>query len=202
MSSIAEPAEHIVEFFLYVMPGFVALQFYRAKYPARQLSDSLQIAWSLIYGVILAAFVRWVDDCCFHGWLQTKATGFPAFRLVIALMVSGLLGGAILIAAAWCRFEVARRFPRWAGIEPDPQSIWAKINRPSNDYAVVYLDDGSIYLGWIKDFTFDPDADDNDFLLADAKRVDDQLAEKYAVTGRGVYLNTRNVKRIEFVVKA
>jgi hypothetical protein len=64
---------------------------------------------------------------------------------------------------------------------------------------VVYLDDGSIYLGWIKDFTFDPDADDNDFLLADAKRVDDQLAEKYAVTGRGVYLNTRNVKRIEFV---
>ena len=47
MAGIAEPAEHIVEFFLYVMPGFVALQFYRAKYPAKQLSDSLQVAWSL-----------------------------------------------------------------------------------------------------------------------------------------------------------
>ena len=40
---------------------------------------------------------------------------------------------------------------------------------------------------------------DNDFLLAEAKRVDDDLVERYAVTGRGVYLNTRNVKRIEFV---
>jgi len=199
MAGLAESAEHIVEFLLYVMPGFVALQFYRAKYPAKQLSDSLQVAWSLIYGVILAAFVRLIDDRCFHGWLQTKATGFPAFRLVAALMVAGLLGGAVLIAKDWCRFEVARRFPRWAGLAPDPQSIWAKINRPSDDYAVIYLDDGSIYLGWIEDFTFDPDAEDNDFLLADAKRVDDNLVEKYAVTGRGVYLNTRNVKRIEFV---
>jgi len=54
-------------------------------------------------------------------------------------------------------------------------------------------------LGWIKDFTFDPDAEDNDFLLADAKRVDDQLTAQYIVTGRGVYLNTRDVKRIEFI---
>jgi len=74
-----------------------------------------------------------------------------------------------------------------------------KVNRPSNDYAVVYVDDGSIYLGWIKDYTFDPDAEDNDFLLADAKRVDEQLKELYSITGRGVYLSTRNVKRIEFV---
>jgi len=199
MSGVADPAEHIVEFFLYVMPGFVALQFYRAKYPAKQLSESLQVAWSLIYGVIPAAFVRLIDDRLCHGWLQTKATGFPAFRLVMALIVAGLVGGAVLIANDWCRFEVARRFPRWTSLAPDPQSIWAKINRPSDDYAVVYLDDGSIYLGWIKDFTFDPDAEDNDFLLADAKRVDDQLVEKYAVTGRGVYLNTRDVKRIEFV---
>jgi Family of unknown function (DUF6338) len=200
MASVIEPADHIVEFLLYVMPGFVALQFYRAKYPAKKLSDSLQVAWSLIYGVILAAIVRVIDDRCFHGWLQTKTTGFPTLRLVVALMAAGLVGGAVLIAGDWCRFEVARRFPRWAALAPDPQSIWAKINRPSEDYAVVYLDDGSIYLGWIEDFTFDPDAEDNDFLLADAKRVDDELAEKYAVTGRGVYLNTRNVKRIEFVL--
>jgi hypothetical protein len=199
MSSVAEPAEHIVEFFLYVMPGFVALQLYRSKYPAKKLSESLQVAWSLIYGVILAGLVHWIDDRFLHGWLLTSAPGFPTFRFIMALMIFGLLGGAALIAVHWGRFEVARRFPRCAGLAPDPQSIWAKINRPSNDYAVVYLDDGSIYLGWVKDFTFDPDAEDNDFLLADAKRVDDQLKTQYVVTGRGVYLNTRNVKRIEFV---
>lgn len=199
MSSVAEPAEHIVEFFLYVMPGFVALQLYRAKYPAKQLSEFLQVAWSLIYGVILAAFVHWVDDRLLRGCLQTTATGFPRFGFVLALMISGLLGGAALIAVNLGRLGLARHIPWCAGVAPDPQSIWAKINRPSDDYAVVYLDDGSIYFGWIKDFTFDPDAEDNDFLLADAKRVDDELTEKYAINGRGVYLNTRNVKRIEFV---
>ncbi len=198
MPSVAEPAEHIIEFLLYVMPGFVALQLYRAKYPAK-LSEFLQVAWSLIYGVILATFVRWIDERFLHGSLQTKTARFPPFGSVLALIVSGLLGGVILIAVNFARFELAAHFPRCAGIAPDPQSIWAKVNQPSNDYAVVYLDDGSIYLGWIEDFTFDPDAEDNDFLLADAKRVDDELVEKYAVTGRGVYLNTRNVKRIEFV---
>ena len=131
MSGVVEPAEHIVDFFLYVMPGFVALQFYRAKYPAKRLSESLQVAWSLIYGVLLAALVHWIDGRFFNGWLQTNSTGFPAFRLVIALMTSGLLGGAALIAVHWSRFEVARRFPRFTGIAPDPQSIWARINRAS-----------------------------------------------------------------------
>jgi len=63
----------------------------------------------------------------------------------------------------------------------------------------VYLDDGAIYLGWIKEYTFDPDVESNDFLLAGAKRVDDNLNTTYLVNGQGVYLNTRNVKRIEFV---
>jgi hypothetical protein len=76
------------------------------------------------------------------------------------------------------RFKIAAHWSRFEGIAPDPQSIWVKVNRPSNDYAVVYVDDGSVYLGWIKDYTFDPDAEDNDFLLADAKRLDEQLSCK------------------------
>ncbi|MGO9123295.1 MAG: DUF6338 family protein [Terriglobales bacterium] len=195
----AEPAEHLVDFLVYVMPGFIALQLFRAKYPARQLSEFLQVAWSLIYGVILAALVHGVDDRFLHGWLQTNAPGFPKPRFVAALLIAGLCGGVVLIALHFSRFRLAASWPRFAGIAPDPQSIWVKVNRPSNDYAVVYVDDGSIYFGWIKDYTFDPDAENNDFLLADAKRVDERLTEQYSVSGRGVYLNTRNVKRIEFV---
>ncbi|HKM49036.1 MAG TPA: DUF6338 family protein [Terriglobales bacterium] len=196
---VGEPAEHLVDFLVYVMPGFIALQFFRAKYPAKKLSEFLQVAWSLIYGVILAALIRSVDGRFLHGGLHSSAPGFPASRFVIALLLAGLFGGIILVGLYRARFFVAAHWPRWEGIAPDPQSIWAKVNRPTNDYAVVYVDDGSIYFGWIKDFTFDPDAQDNDFLLADAKRVDEQLTEKYSITGQGVYLNTRNVKRIEFL---
>jgi hypothetical protein len=197
--SVAEPAEHLVDFLVYVMPGFIALQVFRASYPAKRLSEFLQVTWSLIYGVVLAALVRSADTNLLHGWLQSGVPGLPAFGFVIALVLSGLLLGIIFIGLHRARFFVATHWSRLEGIAPDPQSIWAKVNRPSNDYAVVYLDDGSIYFGWIEDYTFDPDAEDNDFLLADAKRVDEDLTEKYSVTGRGVYLNTRNVKRIEFL---
>jgi hypothetical protein len=197
--SVAVPVEHLVDFLVYVMPGFIGLQLFRAKYPAKKLSEFLQVAWSLIYGVILATLVRGADGRFLHGWLQSGAQGFAASRFVIALIVAGLLLGLFLIGLNVARFFLAAHVPRLQGIAPDPQSIWAKVNQPSDDYAVVYVDDGSIYFGWIEDYTFDPDAEDNDFLLADAKRVDEQLTEKYSVTGRGVYLNTGNVKRIEFL---
>jgi hypothetical protein len=118
---------------------------------------------------------------------------------VIGLAVAGLLFGTLLIAIRWTRFTLSKKYATFSWLEPDPQSIWRKVNQSSNEYAVVYLDDGAIYLGWIGEYTFDPDAESNDFLLAGAKRVDDQLKTIYLVNGQGVYLNTRNVKRIEFV---
>ena len=64
----------------------------------------------------------------------------------------------------------------------------------------MYLDDGSIYLGIIRQYRSNPNDQDQDFLLAKAQRVDsDKLQPLYPVTGQGVYLNTRNVKRIEYV---
>ncbi|HEX8816593.1 MAG TPA: DUF6338 family protein [Terriglobales bacterium] len=198
-SELADPVEHIADFVLYVMPGFIALQLYRAKYPVKGLSEFLQVSWCLIYGIALAGVVRWTDGRFFHGSLHSAESGFPWLRFIVALAISGLLLGSLLIGIRWARFELARTYARLRALEPDPQSIWAKVNRPSNEYAVVYLDDGSIYLGWIKEYTFDPDAESNDFLLADAKRVNEQLNTIYLINGQGVYLNTRNVKRIEFV---
>jgi hypothetical protein len=54
-------------------------------------------------------------------------------------------------------------------------------------------------MGWIKEFTYDPDSPDNDFLLSMTKRVNDDLTVRYKVDGQGVYINTRNLRRIEFV---
>jgi hypothetical protein len=67
------------------------------------------------------------------------------------------------------------------------------------DWSVVYLDDGSIYLGVVHQYRSNPNDQDQDFLLAKAQRVDDKLQTLYLVTGQGVYLNTRNVKRIEYL---
>jgi hypothetical protein len=198
-AGVADPIEHLADFILYVMPGFIALQLYRAEYPVKGLSEFLQVSWCLIYGIALAGTVRWVDQRFLKGSLHSGDGGLPWLRFIIALAVSGVLLGTLLISVRWSRFALAKKYARLSGLEPDPQSIWAKVNQPSSEYAVVYLDDGAIYLGWIKEYTFVPDAESNDFLLAGAKRVDEQLNSIYLVNGQGVYLNTRNVKRIEFV---
>lgn len=198
-AAVADPIEHLADFILYVMPGFIGLQIYRAKYPVRGLSEFLQVSWCLIYGIALAGTVRWIDGRFLHGFLHSGESGFPWVRFIVALAVAGLALGALLISVRWGRFMLAKRYVALSGLEPEPQSIWAKVNQQSNEYAVVYLDDGAIYLGWISEYTYVPDAESNDFLLSDAKRVDEQLNAIYLVNGRGVYLNTKNVKRIEFV---
>ncbi|MFQ5751924.1 MAG: hypothetical protein ACE5HI_07995 [bacterium] len=65
----------------------------------------------------------------------------------------------------------------------------------SPDSAVVFINDGSIYMGKIDYFTFDPNADNQDFRLINARRINDNLEEMYSVTGVGVYYITR----IEFL---
>jgi len=200
VGGLTDPVEHLADFILYVMPGFVALQVYRAKYPVKGLSEFLQVSWSLIYGLILAGFVRWFDHEVLGDLLHSHESGLPWMRFVLALAIAGVLLGAVLISVRWARFALAKRYKLLNWLEPDPQSIWRKVNQESVEYAVVYLDDGAIYLGWIKEYTFVPDSENNDFLLADAKRVDDRLNTIYVVNGQGVYLNTRNVRRIEFVV--
>ncbi len=185
---VADPVEHLADFLLYVMPGFIALQLYRATYPVKKLSEFLQVSWCVIYGIVLASTVRWFDHRFLNGLLHSDEAGLPWLRFVVALAVAGLLFGTLLIVVRSVRFTLSRKYARLSGLRPDPQSIWAKVNQSSTEYAVVYLDDGAIYLG-----------ESNDFLLAGAKRVDDRLNTIYLVNGQGVYLNTRNVKRIEFV---
>ncbi len=194
------PAKNLIEFILYLTPGFIALELYRAAYPAKERNQFAQIAWSVILGVIIFTFVNWVDEHFLNHALYSNSAGFPAYRFIIALYITGLSVGGVRIVFHWMRFRISMRLPRLRFIAPDPQSIWAKINERTNeDWAVVFLDDSSIYLGWISNYTYNPNAISQDFLLSRAKRVDDNLKTMYIVDGQGVYLNTQNVKRIEFV---
>jgi len=197
---LSEPVEHVAEFIVYAMPGFLALHIYRGVYPVKGLSEFLQAAWSVIYGVALAALVRGLDAVYLRNALHSADEGFPRLRFILTLAAAGVFWGFLLAGFNWTRLLLSGRFRFLRFIAPDVQSIWAKVNRSqSTDWAVVFAEDDVIYIGWIKEFTYDPDADDNDFLLSQAKRLNADGSVQYEVDGQGVYLNTRNVKRIEFV---
>jgi len=182
------------------MPGFLALHIYRSVYPVKGLSEFLQVAWSLIYGVILAALVRGIDAAYFGHLLHSADEGFPRLVFILGLLAAGVIWGFSLVGFNSARFYLSNKLSLLAFIAPDVQSIWAKVNRAQvTDWAVVFIDDGAIYMGWIEEFTYDPDAEDNDFLLSQAERLNDDFTSRYKVDGQGVYLHTKNVKRIEFV---
>ena len=194
------PTEKIVEFVLYITPGFLAIEIYRSIYPGKPLSEFSKITWSVIYGVLIYIGVRWIDNRYLCNFLNSKSPDFPNLRFTLGLFAASIIIGCSRSFLHFARFELGTKFYILKGLIPDPQSIWAKINQPTNhDWAVVYLDDSSIYLGYIGEYTFDPSVENQDFLLSDAKRVDENLKEIYLINGIGVYLNTRNVKRIEFL---
>ena len=94
---LSEPVEHIAEFIVYAMPGFVALHLYRTVYPVKGLSEFLQAAWSLIYGVVLASLVRAIDSRFLNSRLHSADQGFPHLAFVLVLILVGFLWGFCLV---------------------------------------------------------------------------------------------------------
>jgi hypothetical protein len=194
------PTNSLVEFIIYVIPGFLVVEIYHAAYPAKEKSEFQIVGWSILYGLLIVTIVKWSDKNIFSYALNTQCEGIPELKFTIVLLFTGLIGGLVLVLFYKSRFYLSNKSKYLKHLAPDPQSIWAKINQPDNkDWCVIFLDDGAIYLGYIAQYTFDPDKDDQDFLLGNAKRVNEKLEEEYIVTGIGVYLNTKNVKRIEFL---
>jgi len=193
------PINTLIEFIVYVIPGFLSIEIFRAAHPAKQKSEFAQIGWSILFGIFIVIIIKWSDRNILNNQLFSDQSGIPGIRYSFALLFGGFFLGLVRICFHNLRYYLSRRFKYLEKIAPDPQSIWAKINYKTNkNWAVVYLNDGSIYLGYISKYTFDPDKDNQDFLLSRAKRFDEHLQEKYIITGIGVYLNTRDVKRIEF----
>jgi len=190
----------IVLFIYYILPGFISIEIYRSIYPAKKTSDFVSIAWSLIYGVAITSIVLLLYTPPNFNISDTSSTNRPPFVLLLLLIGSGITVGLFRAGFRAFRFWIANKKQVLQKFEPDTQSIWAKINRPGNeDWAIVFLTDGTIYRGYIKSYTFDPDASDQDFLLSDASRVKDDLTTIYQITGQGVYLRLKNVSRIELV---
>jgi hypothetical protein len=190
----------LVQFLLYVIPGFISIEYFRARFPAKARTDFVTISWSIVFGVGITSLLIWLDTNALHGLLGYKPQGFPGLLFLVSLFVSGLLIGVLRAALRQARFILSRRLTFLPWLMPDVNSIWARVNQKGTDqWALVFLENDVQYLGYIKYFRNDPDASDQDFLLAEGYRVDKNRRPLYRVNGIGVYLNTRDVRRIEFL---
>lgn len=189
----------LAQFVLYVIPGFIALEIYRYVYPVKTRSDFIIVTWSVVFGLLISFSLIWINDNLLDNFLQFVPNELPSIGFLLALLFCGILLGLIRILFRKLRTLIADATPFFQRLNPDPQNVWYQVNQAKEEYwAVVFLDDESIYLGYIQSFRSDPDELEQDFLLSHASRIDDHLRVLYEVDGLGVYLNTKNVKRIEY----
>lgn len=195
------PIEKFYQFIVYLIPGFIAIELYRSIYPAKEKKQFDQIVWSVIYGFIIYGIVTAIDSMLLKDLLKDHTTEFPNLYFIFSLFICGIIIGLFRSFLHYCCFNLSQKFICFKFLKPDPFTIWAKINQENNnEWAVVYLKDGSIYIGYISEYTFNPNLVDNDFLLSKAKRIKEDLSIIYTVTGIGVYINTRDVIRIEYLL--
>ena len=189
----------MTELLAFLVPGAVAVELFRVAYPAANRNWLSTILWLAVWGAIGGAAALWFDATVLDG-SAGLANGQLSVGMVALLLAAGLTAGGLRIAVRALRFVIARGSPVIQWMRPDDPPVWVSANMPfvNDDWAVVYLRDGAIYLGWIAQFGYDPRREFHDLVLQDARRLDDDLGERYRVSGSGVYLNTRQVARIEY----
>jgi len=223
--------KNIFEIIVYILPGFLALEIYRSKFPAKKQTEIEKIALCLLAGIFIYHSALFVEKKVFPNdtnikmlanstaksinntkSIRTKSSispnvennDLPKLRFVIILFLMGYFFGKIFIAYSNFKNYIGHNWSKkckiFSRFKKSPLSIWAKVNFDSqnNGWAIVFLSDNSIYIGYVSDFTFDPNSLEQDFLLKDAKRLTSELEIDYPISGYGVYLSTKNVVRIEF----
>lgn len=142
-------------------------------------------------------FLRFTKILC--GYLEIDKTGFPSFKHIIALIIISIIFSHFLVLWDKFRARIDWKFIFKAPVLP---SVWAETIKKAasnEEWAFVFLKDGWIYRGWISQYTYDPDAAFQDFILSNAALFDSEFNHIYDISNAGcVYIDTRNVSRIEF----
>jgi hypothetical protein len=181
------------------VPGFVALGVFHARFPVKEKSELIQLSWSVVYGILITNALVLLDKYLLGGHIESTSMSSPSARFVFCLFGGGLLVGGLRVLFRLLRIRIGRN-PKLRRLAPDPQSTWVYVNQNLNgEWAVVYTTDGAIYLGALQYYKNNPNDESQDFLLAKARRVDEELVCKYEVTGKGVLFSTKDVARIEFL---
>jgi len=184
---------------LYLLPGFLAIQIYRKKHPAKQASQFEVVVWSVLHSFIvllLLAGASYTFGLSSLNLLEQSGSSKIGATSIMVLLAGGSLWGFVLIGSHWCRTKLP--FLR----SPDPLAIWpvaaARVAR-NQLWALVRTKEGRLYLGWIEKYSFDPSMEDHDFLLRPAYLVNEDLEVERDLERGGVYLNTRDMESLEMI---
>ena len=133
---------------LYLLPGFLAMQIYRARYPAKPLSRFEAAGWSILHSFIillgLATAAYYMPGCKALDILNLDTGSKIRPVTIVVLLSGGAIWGGILIAWHRLRLQLAF-FPT-----PDPQAIWHVVvdNAPKEDlWVLARTRQGVLYLG-------------------------------------------------------
>jgi hypothetical protein len=117
-------------------------------------------------------------------------------KTIAVLLGGGFVWGLALMTFHWLRIKLPF-LPT-----PDPQAIWplaAGAVEKEQLWALARTKGGTLYLGWVERYSFDPEAEDHDFLLCPAFEVNAKLEVQRDLSMGGVYLNTRDLDSFERV---
>jgi len=200
-------ASQVSDFIALVAPGFIAVEVFRSAYPVKTRSDKSNLYLYVVYSLICASILSLLSQYSSNSLLGlTVPSKGSSFYPVVLLVVGWLVGQGCIIYYRG-RHQLSKKSRHLSWLRPDPQSTWNRIHNDfEKQWAYVFLKDGSVYLGYIRFWNFDPDSQNQDFFLASARRVDESLdlrgrkssewKERYLI-GTGVYISTSEVSRIE-----
>jgi len=190
------PTEQIIQYIFLLLPGIISVKIYRVFCPTKKESDLFEFANSVFQSVLIICIYIYIFNKTVDSILSIKS--FKIWELLILLSLS-CLWGFLLVFIRHLRHMLANKFNALKIVRPNNYSVWERINHESkSEWAIVYLNDNSIYRGYFSLVTYDPDEDKEDALLAKATRVDEKLHKIYDIKGKGLYIKLKNVIKIEF----
>src|SRR4051812_8226793 len=111
----------LVEFLLYIAPGFLARQIYLSVYPGKKTDDYHQIGWTVLYSIWIVTSIKAADTYFLSHALHSDAPGMPYARFIIVTQLTGVAMGLALVGNRMLRYYLASQFQWLQSLAPDPQ---------------------------------------------------------------------------------
>lgn len=199
------PTHQLLDFIFYLLPGYVGLKIYNSFFSRKQLPHFQQFIESLLCGIGFIHILKYPFEY-YSAWLGYEIN-FQSINLLDSLLIiflgfTGLFCGLTLITFHEIRERLGKKYEKLHWLIPDKLTTWNYLNKQNKTpWALIRLDDESIYLGWIGFYKFDPNSEDQDFILEGAFLLDEKYNVIREIQGSGVYIKLSNVVNIELYDK-
>lgn len=94
------PFGEAIGLLLYLVPGFLARQLCRARYPAKRFSQFEEVVWSIIHSLIILlglTGIAWVCDSDTLDILKLSQNSLIQPKTILVLLIGGFVWSGILI---------------------------------------------------------------------------------------------------------